>query len=221
MAWVMWSSQISGAHRKKTLGQLRRRRAARLRLADPTHAPRAVLGAAAHCVVHGEAAVGMAHRTRPSPELVEAGGVHHSPRPRPQRLAGLLDRRGAGREREVAADAGDVVVEHHPGPPQRLDDLDAERPHRHVGALQGRPARPVEAVLSPAGLDHTECAIQHPAVRIDRHADAEVVRAVGRIAVEPGAVVDVAVRRGRMGDRLGGLVDRVVVQLVEHRVLKR
>ena len=53
-------------------------------------------------------------------------------------------------------------------------------------------------------------------MRVQPHGDAEIPFAVGREAVEPEAVVGVAVAGRRVGDRLDRLVDREIVEPVEH-----
>ena len=211
----MWSSQNSGAQRKNA-PRRRLRRAARLGLADAAHAPRTVLGAVTDRLAHLDLAVRAADDAAPAAELVEARGVHRPPSPAPQDLPRLLDRRRARREDQVARDATLVVLEHHARPLHRFDDLDAERSDLHLGAFGRRAPRAVETVLACVRPNHAEGAVEDAAVRIDRHADAEVVGAVVRVAVEPSAVVDVAVAGRRVGDRLRRLVDRIVVELVQH-----
>jgi hypothetical protein len=71
-------------------------------------------------------------------------------------------------------------------------------------------------MLSPARLHRAERAVDHAPVRIDRHADAEIIRAVVGVAVEPRPVIDIAVAGRRMSDRLGRLVNRKIVERVEH-----
>ena len=204
---------------ERAAGMAGRRRGARCRLAHTPDAPRPVLRAPPRLLVDLELAVGGLDGAGPATELVEAGRVHRSTRAVPQDLSVLLDRRGPGREREVAGQTGVVVLEHDPGAPQRFDDLQPERPDRHVGALERRPTRTEEGVLASAGRHRTEGAVHDPAGRVDGHPDAEVRRAVEGVAVEPRPVVDVAIRRRRMGDRLGCLVDGEVVESVQHGVI--
>jgi hypothetical protein len=52
--------------------------------------------------------------------------------------------------------------------------------------------------------------------RIVTHGSAEVELALLLVAVEPVTVVVVRVARRRMGDRIGGRVDRVVVEWAQH-----
>ena len=136
--------------------------------------------------------------------------------PSQQDLVGFLDRCGPGSERDVAGEAGLVVVEHDSGLPHRFDDLESERSDLHLGALEWGEPGSVEAVLPSTGFDDTEGAVEDASVRVDGDADPEVGGAVSGVAVEPGPVVDVAIRAGRMGDRFRCLVDREVVEVVEH-----
>ena len=179
------------------------RRPDRDALTDAANAPRPVFGAAPAGLVDGELAVGVADGARPPSELGEAGRVHDASLALPQDLAGLLDGRRAGREREVAGDAGLVVVDDQPGAAERLGDLEPARAHREIGALLWRSARGVEAVLTTAGLDAAEVGVEDAPVRVHGDAEAEVARGVVAVAVEPGPVVEVRVRCRGMGERLG------------------
>src|SRR5262249_42182980 len=76
-------------------------------------------------------------------------------------------------------------------------------------------SRRVERVLL-AAADDAEAAVEDAEVGVQRGADAEVELAVVLVAVEPVAVVGVAIAAHRGRDRLGRLVDRVVVELAEH-----
>ena len=158
----------------------------------------------------------MRHDAGPAPELIETGRVHGAARTGPQRLPRFLNGGGTRRKRQIARDAAFVVVEHDARAPQRFDDLDAERSDLHVGTFCRGAPRPIKTMLAPIRLHDAECTIENAAMRINRHTDAEVIGTVGCVAVEPRAVVDVAVARRRMGDRLRRLVNGVVVQLVQH-----
>ena len=215
MACEMWSSQMSGAQRKK-IAPGRCRRAELHSLADPPHSPRPVLRPVPGLVVDRELTVGMTHRARPRAELVEAGGIHHAPHTGPQDLPFFLQCRGAGRERQIACQAGFVVVEDYAGSAQRFDDLESEGTHARLGAFLGRSSRRVEAVLEPTGLDRAERAVEDPAMWIDGQPDAEVLGGLLVVPVEPGAVVEVRVRGRRVRHGLGRLVDREVVEFVQH-----
>ena len=73
----------------------------------------------------------------------------------------------------------------------------------------------MERVLLSVAHD-AEAAVEDAEVRVQRGADAEVELAVVLIAVEPVAVVGVAIAGGGRRDRLRRLVDRVVVEFAEH-----
>src|SRR5262245_13430552 len=192
-----------------------RRRAARVGNPDGPDPPGAVLGAEGAPRVDREAAPGVPHLALPAPELIEARGVHRGP-PAPPRLAPLLDVRRARDPLEVAGDAGLVLGDHDAQPLHRLLDVDAERAHLHLRRLARDAARGVEGVLLAVAHDR-EAAVHDAEVRIDGGADPEVVLAVLGVAVEPVAVVGVAVAGGGLRDRLGRLMDRVVVEAREHR----
>lgn len=71
-------------------------------------------------------------------------------------------------------------------------------------------------MLPLAGLYDAERAVEDAPVGIDGHSDAEVIGAVVGVAIEPGAVVHVAVAGGGMCDRFRGLMYGVIVEFVEH-----
>ena len=158
----------------------------------------------------------MTNRPAPAAELVEARRVHHRAWAGIKRLARFLDDRCAARKGEVAGNAAVIVVQHDAGAQHRLLNLDAKGADLHVGAFGRGATRAIEAMLASIARHDTEGAIENAAMRVDRHADTEIIGPVLRIAVEPCAVIDVAVAGRRMGDRFGRLMDRVIVELVEH-----
>ena len=129
--------------------------------------------------------------------------------------ARLLDRPGAGGEGQVGPEAVGLGVDEHPQQPQGLDDLDRDGTDGG-GAVARATGRGVHGHLLAVD-DHAERAVDHLAVRVEPERHAEDERAVGGGAVEEVAVVVVGVGRRRSGERLGGLVDRVVVAGDEHR----
>jgi hypothetical protein len=71
-------------------------------------------------------------------------------------------------------------------------------------------------VLHTVGAEEGEVRVHHVEVRIEPERGAEVERAAGVDAVEPVAVVGVRIARRAVGDRLGRLVDREVVEARQH-----
>ena len=191
------------------------RRATRLRLADGADAPRPILRAVDAPRIDGDAPAGVRDRALPAAELSEARRVHDDAALAAHRLPRLLDARRARREGERALDAGLVRRERDAHPAHRLHDLEPERADLRLAALGGRAARGVEGVLLAAAHD-AEPAVHDLPVRVHREAQAEVELAVVREAVEPVAVVDVPIGGRGMRDRLGRLMDRVVVESREH-----
>ena len=104
---------------------------------------------------------------------------------------------------------------------------DAQAPHRleRSRSRTGRCASSVgscgarrdawNACCSPSRT-MLRAAVEDAEVRVQRGADAEVELAVVLVAVEPVAVVGVAVAGRGLRDRLRRLVDRVVVELAQH-----
>jgi hypothetical protein len=203
---------------EEDLRHARRRRAAGLGLAHWSDPPRPVLRPEDARDVDGERPPCVADLSLPAPELREARHVHRDPRAGSYRLAPLLDTGRARDERQVALDAGLVRLEHDARAAHRLHDLDPERSDARVRRVLRCAPRAVKGVLLAVAHDR-EAAVQDSAVGIQAHPHGEVELPVVRVAVEPVAVVDVAVARRRVGDRLGDLVDRVVVESGEHAFL--
>ena len=206
---------VQGRPDEEELRRAAGRRTTDLGLADGAYAPGAVLGAVHRRGIHRHGLAGVADLALPAPELREARGVHHDAPAGLGGLAALLHARGARGKGQVAGDAGLVVVERDARHAHRLHDLDPERPAARVGWIGGRAARAVEGVLLAAAHD-AEAAVQDAPVRVEAHGHAEVELPVVGVAVEPVAIVHVAITGGGVRHRLGRLVDRVVVQSGKH-----
>ena len=140
----------------------------------------------------------------------ETRRVHHQSLVLVERLAPFFDARGSGVEVEFGGDPGFVVVEDESDVPHGFDHLETKRSDLGFAGILRCPARSVKGVLF-AIADDAETAIHDAQVRVDRHSDAKVEFAVVLVAIEPVAVVDIAVARCGHCHGLGGLVDRVVV----------
>src|SRR5262249_34744297 len=191
------------------------RRTGRRGVADRADAPAAVLGAVDAGRIDAEGTAGVADLALPEAELVEARRLHAADASS-HALEALLDVRRARDPAQIGADAGLVVVDGDAQAPHRLEDLELPRADLEIGGLPGRAPRGVECVLLAVAGDR-EAAVHDLEVGIERGADAEVELAVVLVAVEPVAVVDVAIARSGPCDRLGRLVDGIVVELGEHR----
>ena len=113
---------------------------AALGLADDADAPRAIARAEHGWRTPPEACAVDRERAVPGAELREAGRVHDEAPGDPMGEARLLDRRRAGRERQVGTEAVAVVADAETQHAERLDDLDRDRPDRGLGALDRRQA---------------------------------------------------------------------------------
>ena len=184
-------------------------------LAHAPHAPRAVTGGAGALGVDLEGdAGGQRDGALPRAPLGEAGVVHHRHVVAHDLLPGLLDGLGAGPEGDVGGEAVVVLAHHVAHGPQRLDDLDAQRPDLG-GPGGGHGARREHRVLDAVVHDR-ERGVDHAPVRVVAHGAAEEELALDVVAVEPVAVVVVGIGRDRLGDGRRGLVDRVVVERRQH-----
>jgi hypothetical protein len=141
--------------------------------------------------------------------LGETGVVHHRHRSDATGEAGLLDGGEAGREGDVGRHAVGFVAAGDPQHVQRLDHLDLDRADPGVEAFHVQRAGGVHVVLLVAA-DDAERGIHDVQVGVDAQRGREEQPAVLAVAVEEVAVVEVAVG-ARVGDRLGGLVDGIVV----------
>ena len=127
-------------------------------------------------------------------------------------VPGLEEGWGTRAERDVEGKPELRVVEADPLAAHRLDDVEAERPHRKV--VRTRPQRPREADVPLLSLpDDAGVAVHHVRVRVQAQAAEDVhTRPVEREVV---AVVVVGVRGRRDVDRSSRLVERVVVEGVQ------
>ena len=128
----------------------------------------------------------------------------------------FLVRDGVGVEPQIAFETAVVGLDHDPHRPHRLDDLMTHRPGEKLGAVAGEVARGAETVLCPVLADDRDRAVHHLAVGVGGEGNADVEFAVEIIAVVPVARVHVALGRGHVGERLGGLVHRIVVECDQH-----
>jgi hypothetical protein len=62
---------------------------------------------------------------------------------------------------------------------------------------------------------HAERRVDDPAIAVDAQRGGEEERSVARVPVEEVAIVEVAVAGGGMRERLGRLVDRMVVERMQ------
>ena len=102
---------------------------------------------------------------------------------------------------------------------QRHDDVDGDRADLGVHAFHLQVPRGMQVVLHAID-DHAERGVHDVQQRVDAECGGKEQRAVRGVAVEEVAVVEVAVGAG-VGNWLGGLVDRVVVALGQHRRILR
>ena len=193
----------------------RHRRDHRLRIgrADRAHAPAAVPRAGPCFRIDLDRLAVHLQRAGPVAVLRHAGEVHHHARPDAAREARLLDREGAAGELHVERESLGLL-QRQAHLLQRLDHADRERADKCVHPLHVKRARHEDGgLLAPAqdrdgGIDDIE-------VRIDAHRGGEEGAAIGAVAVEEEAVIEIAVRAGK-GDRFGRLVDRILVSGGEH-----
>jgi hypothetical protein len=128
----------------------------------------------------------------------------------------LLVRQRPRIEQQVRRDPVLVLRDRHPQLPQRLDHFDLDRPHAHVHPVGPEALRRPHGALLPL-VHHAEGGIEHAQVRVKAHRQGEVHLAVPAVAVEEVPVVEVPVGREHGVDRIGRLVDQVVVGWRQHR----
>ncbi len=73
-----------------------------------------------------------------------------------------------------------------------------------------------KACWSPSVVTRLSAASMHPEVRVAAQCDAEVEVATLVDAIEPVAIVGIAIVCRRLRDGFGGLMDRIVVERGEH-----
>ena len=173
--------------------------------------PGAVLESKGAAPVHLQLPAVVANPALPAAELVQAGRVHDQVALVAQGLTALLDTAGVGGEQQVALYAGVIGGDHHPVTPHGFENLQREGSHLGFRGLQGRPPRTVKGVLMTL-YRQTQAAIHDTQVGIATQGHTEVEAAVPGMAVVPEPVIGEAVTGRRVKQRLGGLVNRVVVE---------
>ena len=96
-----------------------------------------------------------------------------------------------------------------------LDHGDREAADEGVHPLHVERAGEEDRGLFPV-TQHRDSAVDDVEVRVDTHRGGEEGFAVGAVAVEEIAVVEIAVRAGK-SDRIGRLVDRIIIRFAQHR----
>ena len=193
--------------------------AGRLLLADRAHAPAAVAGAPPLVGRDLEGLVTGGDGAGPLTGLGQAHRVEQHPTVLADVLTGLLERGDRADPGQVGRHSVLVRLDDEAQLLERTDDLDADRTDRHVHAIAELPRRAHHAVGVAVHDDHE--GVRDGQVRVLAVAeDGEGVPVV-LVAVEVVAVVEVAVAGGRVADRLGGLVDRIVVPRAQRAMRPR
>jgi hypothetical protein len=73
-------------------------------------------------------------------------------------------------------------------------------------------------MLATTAFNDAERTVENVAVGVDRHAESKVIVAIGRVAVVPGAVIQVEITASRLRQRFWRLVDREIIKFVKHAV---
>ena len=110
-----------------------------------------------------------------------------------------------------------IFPQAHPHLAQGLQDLDAEWAHRGFGTLPRGSPGGVEGILGVAQGD-AEMGVHDPAVGIQPEAAFKQVGTVPIHAVEPVAIIEIAVALRGLRDRFRGLMNAVVVKVGNHGV---
>ena len=183
--------------------------AGRLLLTHRSHAPAAVADPPPGVRGDIEGASARLDRARPASGLGQAHRVEVHPTVAPQVLAGLLERRDRPVPREVEAHTELVLVEDDAQLVKGTNHLDAERTDAGVHPVPQLTRGPNHPVI--AARHHDRERVLHRQVRVLAQTEDQQRFAVVGMAVEVVAVVEVAVARRGVTNRLGGLVDREVV----------
>ena len=131
----------------------------------------------------------------------------------PADLPGFLVGGRTSREDQVGDDPLLGCVDADPVDPERLYDLDSNGPDARFAAVEwespGREHRSLDAAV-----DGREGGVDDVTVRVgaEGHREVQVVA----VAVKPEAVVVVRMPAAGVGEREGGLVDRIVVKRGQH-----
>ena len=112
--------------------------------------------------------------------------------------------------RHVEGDADRVLVEHESHGVQRLDDLHPQRSGAEVLHVRAEAARHTHVVL-PVTVTQTDETVEDVVVRVqaDVRRERDLTRLIGNADVV--AVVPARIAPGDRGERVGHLVERVLV----------
>ena len=97
---------------------------------------------------------------------------------------------------------------------QRLNDLHRDGRDLRIHPLRMQDAGGKDRALPP-GVQHRKCRVDDVQMRVNAHGGGEKQRAIGGLAIEEVAVIEIAVGAGD-GHRFRCLVDRIIVALGQH-----
>ena len=191
------------------------------RLADRSHAPRAVPGPPPTVRRELEFAVSEAEASFPRPDLGETGRVEDDPLELPVEVPSFEVCFGEPLVDRIELDAPLVRFHDDTDLLETSEDLDPDRPDggvHPVGAERLRRAH--DAVCAVPEHRHERVGDSEVGVLADADDREEIVLApvllATRVDVEVVAVVEIAIGRADESHRLGDLMDRVVVERGEH-----
>ena len=192
-----------------------RANARRLGLADGAHAPRAVARAPEAVGRDRELLARDLERARPEAGLRQARGVERDAAELADEVARLEVRRDVAVPDQIERESPLVRLADHAQLAQALDHLDAQRADARVHAVVAELARRAHHALYTVAQHHRE-RVGRAQVRVLAEAHDQEQLVAAAVQVEVVAVVEVAIAGRDVADRLGDLVDGVVVEGGEH-----
>ena len=186
-----------------------------VRIADRADPPRTVAAAEPGGGVDGERRAGDPHLTGPRAHLREPRALQDVAEPVADHMRLFLDRRERALPGEVEADPVLVAVAHHPHTLERVEDLDAVGTDPLVHAIRTERVGEACRVHRVAQL-HGGVGVDHAEVGVGPEAGDHEDLAGAVVRVEVAAVVEVLVAGADLAHRQRRLVDRELVERMQH-----
>src|SRR6266851_2505616 len=146
--------------------------------------------------------------------LREPGEIHGESRTVAAREARFFDCGGARLEHQIGFDR--IAIDAHTHRAHGLDDFDRDRAYAGIETVGAEHSGSAHAMLHAVGHD-AERAVNYSDVWINSHRGGEVRLALAEISIEEKAVVEIPVAGENLLNRLGRLMNRIVVAAGDHR----
>ena len=152
---------------------------------------------------------------RPATELRIAGEIDRGPWPVGHGLATFIDSASHGIKTQLRDESPLPVVDQQTQAAHRINYLNLNRPDRGIATFGRRTSAREQRVLRTLEA-HAESSVGDIAIRIEAEGAAEYERTVFDKTLEEVAIVGIGVGGADVGQRLGRLVNEIVVEAGDH-----